>query len=85
MNPLKTTYNFIWFLIKLFKHKDLKNLKVDANTRKKRIDLCYSCEFIKDPNNDILSKIKGSRCGDCGCFVHYKTTYSFEKCPQNKW
>ena len=31
----------------------------------------------------MLSKIKGPRCGICGCFVEWKTKFIVEECPDD--
>jgi len=49
--------------------------KVDAQTKKMRINLCDGCEHLK----------WGLNCGECGCFVSDKTNYAGESCPIGKW
>lgn len=49
--------------------------KVDASIKLKRLDICGKCPKL----------LKTGNCGECGCFVNYKTDYKDERCPLNKW
>lgn len=82
---MKVIVNFFWFLWRLFKNRDQEDLIVDDKIKEERYDICMNC--IKLDNKGILSKIKGPRCGICGCFIQYKVLYSFEQCPNSppKW
>lgn len=44
--------------------------------RLERLLRCFSCENL-DLKNDV--------CRVCGCFVHYKTRSTNEKCPLGYW
>ena len=47
---------------------------VNSQIRKERLNLCYSCEFIR---NLICSK--------CKCLIRAKTLFKGQTCPEGKW
>ena len=47
---------------------------VSPKIRKERLNLCYSCEFIKKPI-----------CSKCKCLLHLKTLFTGQQCPIGKW
>lgn len=52
------------------------NPPIDAETSKKRMEICNNCEFINK---------KSQRCNKCGCFLKWKTAWRSQKCPIGKW
>lgn len=57
-------------------------LKLDTIwTRRKaiaeeRLKICNTCEFFKH---------ESTKCGKCGCFMHYKAMLPYVECPVGKW
>lgn len=51
-----------------------ESLLVDSSTKKKRLSLCQSCEYLD-----------GMQCAVCECLVRAKTMLASETCPKNKW
>lgn len=53
----------------------------------KRLRICEKCEFIKDPPDQLVYKVKLKResdpriCGACGCGVSRKAWLPTETCP----
>lgn len=54
----------------------IETVKIDADSRKVRLDICLSCEHLFEPTKN---------CKKCGCFVHAKTWLKNSKCPIKKW
>lgn len=61
------------FLYALFKYI-LLGKTVSNDVFLKRNSICNSCEYMS------LNK-----CNICGCYIKYKTKWTTEKCPKNKW
>ena len=82
---MKVFINFFWFLWRRFKNREMEHLIVPDNIKKERYDICSNCPLLD--RTGVLAKIKGPRCSHCGCFIEYKTSYGFEKCPLKtpKW
>ena len=74
---MKVFVNFFWFLYRVLKNINKEHF-VSNEIKNKRLDICKNC--IKIDNSSFLSKIKGSRCGVCGCFLEYKTLFKYEEC-----
>jgi hypothetical protein len=51
-------------------------LLAPRDTQLARLEECKKCEFY-EPNDQ--------RCKKCGCFMKFKVTMSYEKCPLDKW
>ena len=47
---------------------------VNSQIRKERLNLCHSCEFVKN----II-------CGKCKCLIRAKTLFTGQRCPDGKW
>tara|TARA_Y100001972_G_C7613435_1_gene307585 strand:+ start:845 stop:1045 length:201 start_codon:yes stop_codon:yes gene_type:complete len=65
--------SLLFDVIKTTKGKSID--KISDIGRKKRLKTCYDCDEL------LITK----NCAKCGCFVHDKTKYLYESCPQNKW
>jgi len=46
----------------------------------KRLIICKACDIVY-----FDFKTHSLRCGDCKCFINWKTHSIDEKCPLNKW
>lgn len=70
---------FIWALL------EKKELRVSKEIAMERFDICNGCEKIN--RKGLIAKLKGPRCGICGCVLAYKVGLSFESCPDTppKW
>lgn len=81
---LKIFWNFFWFCFSLIKNfSQGKEIFVEKKVQKQRYKICEICpKFV---TNTFLTKLKGPRCAECGCFLIYKTKFKFEKCPDDKW
>jgi len=53
-------------------------LIVSAEVQAQRLEICKSCEWYDDNNEQ-------SKCKKCGCFVIPKVTFAIDSCPENKW
>lgn len=62
----------------LYKTDLLKEETKDVIT--KRLNTCRQCDIVY--YDHILNSL---RCGNCKCFIHFKTSNLNEKCPLNKW
>jgi len=51
-------------------------LLAPRETQIARLEECKKCEFF-DPDQQ--------RCTKCGCWMKFKVTMSYEKCPVDKW
>jgi hypothetical protein len=51
-------------------------LLAPRDTQLARLETCKACEFF-DPDQQ--------RCTKCGCWMKFKVTMSYEKCPVDKW
>jgi len=51
-------------------------LLAPRDTQLKRLEECKACEFYDEPQG---------RCTKCGCFMKFKVSMSYEKCPVDKW
>jgi hypothetical protein len=83
---MKVIINFTWFLLRLFKNRQLDGgPKVSESIYKERLSICELCP--KRNNKGLLVKLKGPRCSICGCFIFWKSQYKFEQCPDTppKW
>jgi hypothetical protein len=63
----------IRFIIALFKFI-LWGEEVTSDEKQARLEICGSCELRM-----------GKRCGECGCYLEKKASWSSESCPENKW
>lgn len=63
------------FTSSLFNHSLNLFKNVDSKTKNKRLEICATCEHLKD----------GGACNLCGCFLQIKTSWASEKCPIDKW
>lgn len=54
--------------------KELKELVT------KRLLICKGCDIVY-----FDAKTRSLRCGNCKCFINWKTHSINEKCPLNKW
>lgn len=57
------------------KEYETKGYVASESTRKARIKICESCDF--------LTKLKF--CTECKCFMPVKVWAKFVDCPQGKW
>jgi len=53
-------------------------LMVSEEIKAQRLEICKSCEWYDDSNEQ-------SRCKKCGCFVIPKVSFALDSCPENKW
>lgn len=77
---MKVMYNFFWFLYKLINNVGKEQFVTDE-IKNERLSKCYNCKNLD--KSSLLSKIKGPRCGLCGCFVEWKTKFIVEECPDD--
>lgn len=69
-------HNFTHFLRLLFiKIVKKENYLVSRDVRKRRLNTCKKCSYL----------INKKQCGQCGCFVYFKSKISFEDCPMKFW
>ena len=53
-------------------------LMVSEEIKTQRLEICKSCEWYDDNNEQ-------SKCKKCGCFVIPKVSFAIDSCPANKW
>jgi len=53
-------------------------LMVSTEIKTQRLEICKSCEWYDDNNEQ-------SKCKKCGCFVIPKVSFALDSCPENKW
>ena len=75
-------YFYIDFLKFLYALRNKTKLKVTKDIQIKRFNICESCPLIN--RKGILAKLKGPRCGVCGCVLAWKVLFNFEECPDKE-
>ena len=53
-------------------------LMVSDEIKAQRLEICKSCEWYDDNNEQ-------SKCKKCGCFVIPKVSFALDSCPVKKW
>lgn len=60
---------------------DTKLMPIDKRLAvENRLNICNSCDKIY--LDTVVNKL---RCGECKCFIGFKTANLNKKCPLNKW